>query len=109
MDAFIGSIILWPMTWAPKGWMLCDGRILQIGQYTYLYSLLGTYFGGNGTTTFALPDLRGRVPVGTGQGTGLANVTLGEKTTQNASGTGGTAQLGMNYIICYQGIYPPRQ
>ncbi|MBN1343652.1 MAG: tail fiber protein [Phycisphaerae bacterium] len=108
MDAFIGTIIAWPMTWAPQGWLPCDGRLLPISGNEALYSLLGGNFGGNWQTNFALPDLRGRVPVGMGQGPGLANVTLGEESTQNACGTGGTAQLGLNYIICVNGIYPSR-
>src|SRR5215218_9391620 len=63
---------------APRGWAFCQGQILSIAQNTALFSLLGTTFGGNGQTTFALPDLRGRVPVGWGQGPGLSNRNLGE-------------------------------
>ena len=57
----------------PAGWQLCDGSLLQIADYNALYSLLGTAFGGNGTTTFGVPDLRGRLPIGSGQGAGLTN------------------------------------
>lgn len=57
----------------PEGWQLCDGSLLQIANYNALYSLLGTAFGGNGTTTFGVPDLRGRLPIGSGQGAGLTN------------------------------------
>jgi microcystin-dependent protein len=64
MDAYMGSIMLWPIGWAPQNWMFCDGSVLQIQQYSALYSLLGTTFGGNGTTTFALPDLRNAFPMG---------------------------------------------
>ncbi len=63
---------------APKGWATCDGQLLSIQQNTALFSILGTTFGGNGTTNFALPDLRGRVPVHAGQGGGLPPVELGE-------------------------------
>src|SRR6188768_3694227 len=63
---------------APRNWAFCQGQILSIAQNTALFSLLGTTYGGNGQTTFALPDFRGRVAVGTGQGPGLANITLGE-------------------------------
>jgi microcystin-dependent protein len=63
---------------APRNWAFCQGQILSIAQNTALFSLLGTTYGGNGQTTFALPDFRGRVPVGTGQGPGLPGVTLGE-------------------------------
>ncbi len=69
MDAFIGTILLWPMDWAPQDWLLCNGQVLQMTSYQALYSLIGIRFGGDGRTTFALPDLRGRVPVGVGQPT----------------------------------------
>lgn len=63
MDPYLGEIRILSFNWPPKGWMLCNGALLPIAQYTALFSLLGTTYGGNGTTTFALPDLRGRVPV----------------------------------------------
>ncbi len=63
---------------APRGWMLCDGRILPISQYTALFSLLGTTYGGNGTSTFGLPNLQGRVPMHPGHGPGLSTYVLGE-------------------------------
>jgi microcystin-dependent protein len=63
---------------APRGWAFCAGQILSIAQNTALFSILGTTFGGNGQTTFALPDLRGRSAVGVGQGPGLSNIQLGE-------------------------------
>lgn len=78
MDPFLGQILLIPYNFAPKGWAFCDGSLLPISQYTALFSLLGTTYGGNGTTTFALPDLRGRVPVSSGQGPGLQQYPLGE-------------------------------
>lgn len=64
MDAFIGTILVWPITWAPDGWNACNGTILQVQQYQALYSLIGNTFGGSGTTTMGLPDLRGRSPLG---------------------------------------------
>ncbi len=76
---FIGQIALFPYDFAPHGWAFCQGQILPISQNTALFALLGTNFGGNGTTTFALPDLRGRVPIGAGQGPGLNNYTLAEQ------------------------------
>lgn len=79
MDAFIASILLFAGNFAPVGWAFCNGQLLQISQYNALYSLLGTIYGGDGITTFALPDLRGRVPAGTGQGTGLPLMTLAQK------------------------------
>jgi microcystin-dependent protein len=80
MEPFIGMIILVPYNFAPRGYAFCNGQILSIAQNTALFSLLGTTYGGNGQTTFALPDLRGRVPVSSGQGPGLSNYSLGEVT-----------------------------
>jgi microcystin-dependent protein len=77
-EPFIGQIITTGFNFAPRGYATCDGQILSIAQNTALFSLLGTTFGGNGQTTFALPDLRGRVPVHQGQGPGLTNRTMGE-------------------------------
>ena len=78
-DPFLGEIRLVGFTFAPQGWALCDGQLLSIAQKTALFSLLGTTYGGNGQTTFALPDLRGRVPIHPGQGPGLSNYVLGEQ------------------------------
>ncbi|HLM00042.1 MAG TPA: tail fiber protein [Pyrinomonadaceae bacterium] len=85
MDEFIAIIKMFGGNFAPRGWALCNGQILSIAQNTALFSLLGTTFGGNGQTTFALPDLRGRVPVHPGQGPGLSPYNLGQ-----ASGTENT-------------------
>lgn len=63
---------------APRSWAFCQGQILSIAQNTALFSILGITYGGNGQTTFGLPDFRGRIPVGIGQGPGLPNITLGE-------------------------------
>jgi len=78
VDPFLGSIMMFGGTFAPVGWAFCDGTILSIAQNTALFSLLGTTYGGNGTTNFALPDLRGKVPIHFGQGPGLSNRSLGE-------------------------------
>jgi len=77
-DQFIGEIRMVGFNFAPAGWALCDGSLLPISQNQALFSLLGTVFGGNGTTNFGLPDLRGRAPVGMGNGPNLTPVTLGE-------------------------------
>jgi microcystin-dependent protein len=77
-EPYIGEIILFAGNFAPRGWQFCQGQILSIAQNTALFSILGTTYGGNGQTTFALPDLRGRVPVSAGQGPGLSNIALGE-------------------------------
>jgi microcystin-dependent protein len=79
MDPILGMIILWPGTFIPQGWFLCDGTLLNISQYQALFSLLGVLYGGNGSSTFGLPDLRGRVAISIGQGAGLSNYTLAQK------------------------------
>ncbi len=172
MDEYIGAIQIFAGNFAPRGWALCEGQILPIQQNTALFSILGTTYGGNGTTTFGLPDLRGRMPIGFGAGPGLTPRQLGEKSgaeavtlttaqipshthTYNAlsgnrestspannflgvapgawygqkdagdtllpmgaeavSPAGGSQPhnnmppyLGLSFIICLQGIYPPR-
>lgn len=75
---FIGEVLAFGFTFAPRTYALCNGQIMNISQNTALFSLLGTTYGGNGTSTFALPDLRGRVVVGFGNGPGLTPHTLGE-------------------------------
>jgi microcystin-dependent protein len=86
MDPFVGQILSVPFNFAPKGWAFCNGQLLPISQNTALFSLLGTFYGGNGQTNFALPDLTGRVPlhVGSGQGTGLSLHNLGEAAGDDA-------------------------
>jgi microcystin-dependent protein len=79
MDEFMGVIKLFAGNFAPKGWMFCNGQILSINSNQALFSLIGTTYGGDGTTTFALPDLRSRVPIGAGQGPGLSNYPQGQK------------------------------
>lgn len=78
MDAYLGMIIMFGGNFAINGWALCQGQLLSISQNSALFALLGTTYGGNGTTTFALPDLRGRVPVGMGNGPGLTPIVLGQ-------------------------------
>jgi microcystin-dependent protein len=77
-EAFLGELRLFPYNFAPAGWAMAEGQTLSIASNTALFSLLGTTYGGNGTTTFQLPDLRGRVPVSMGQGVGLSPYVLGE-------------------------------
>lgn len=79
MDPYVGEIMLTPYNFDVEGFALCNGQLLSKLQNQALFSLIGTTYGGDGTTTFALPDLRGRVPVHFGQGTGLSNYTLGQK------------------------------
>jgi len=77
-DPFLGQIIQGGWNFAPRGYHSCDGSILSIAQNSALFSLLGTSFGGNGQTTFAIPDLRGRVMINTGQAPGLSPYSLGQ-------------------------------
>lgn len=78
MEDFIGTIVLFAGNFAPQGWADCNGQLLPISQNAALFSILGTTYGGDGRSTFALPDLRSRVPVGIGQGPGLSNYNLGQ-------------------------------
>jgi microcystin-dependent protein len=82
MDPFVAEIRIFPFNFAPKGWAFCDGQLMPISQNTALFSLLGTTYGGDGKSTFALPDLQDNAPMHPGQGQGLSLRDLGE--------TGGT-------------------
>jgi microcystin-dependent protein len=84
-DPFVAEIRPFPFNFAPKGWAKCEGQILPISQNTALFSLLGTTYGGDGKSTFALPNLTGRAAVATGQGSGLSPYSLGQES--------GTAQV----------------
>lgn len=115
MESILGEIKLWALNYTPKGWHLCDGSLLPIQSNAALYSLLGTAYGGDGRTTFGLPDLRGRVPVGTGtnngiqytrgQQAGVENVTLvAAEMPQHSHGVNayngnGNANGGLNHHI----------
>jgi len=76
---FIGQIQLFAGNFAPRGWSFCEGQLLPISQNTALFSILGTIYGGDGRTTFALPDLRGRAPISPGSGPGLSTRPLGQR------------------------------
>ena len=77
-DPFVGELMLFAGNFAPSGWFFCDGSILPIAVYDVLFYLIGTTYGGDGVTTFALPDLRGRIPIHPGVGPGLSNRIMGE-------------------------------
>jgi microcystin-dependent protein len=79
MDPFLGEITMFGGNFAPRGWADCDGQLLPINTYTALFSLLGTMYGGDGRTTFALPDMRSRVPMHEGTGPGLSQRTQGQR------------------------------
>lgn len=87
-EPFIGQITLFPYSFPPRGWADCQGQLLPISQYSALFSLLGTQFGGNGTSNFALPDLQGRVAIGQGNATGGSSYAIGE--------AGGVETVGLN-------------
>ncbi|MDQ8736051.1 tail fiber protein [Paenibacillus sp. LHD-38] len=91
-DAYIGEIRIFAGNFAPKGWALCEGQLLPLAQNTALFSLLGTMYGGDGKTNFALPDLRGAAPMQQGQGPGLTERYQGE------SGGSSTVNLSKNEI-----------
>ena len=82
-DQFLGEIRIVPFDFAPQGWAQCDGQILPISQFSALFSLLGTYYGGNGSSNFGLPNFQGNIPVDAGSGAGLTQRFVGE--------TGGSA------------------
>lgn len=86
-DPFVAEIRIFPFNFAPKGWAWCDGQLLPLSQNTALFSLLGTTYGGDGKSNFALPDLQGRAPMHPGQGPGLSLHDLGE--------TGGTETVAL--------------
>lgn len=87
MDPFVGEIRIFCGNFAPRDWAFCNGQLVAIAYHTALFSLLGTRYGGDGKTTFALPNLQGRVPIGAGQGNGLSPRALGE--------TGGVAAVSL--------------
>lgn len=82
-EPFLGEIRIFPYNFAPRGWAFCNGQLLPISQNTALFSLVGTTYGGDGRTTFGLPDLQGRVPLHPGRGPGLTERRLGEKGGQS--------------------------
>jgi len=79
-EPFVGEIRMFAGNFAPRGWAYCDGQLLATSQHDALFSLLGTLYGGDGRSTFGLPDLRGRVPIHNGLGPGLSNRRMGQKT-----------------------------
>lgn len=127
-EPFIGQLMTVGYNFCPRGWAKADGQLLPISQYSALFSLLGTMYGGDGRTTFGLPDLRGRSIIGAGQGPGLSNVRIGEKggSERVAPGTRGVEEgtaaraaagdsmnnrspyTGMLTCIALQGRFPSR-
>jgi microcystin-dependent protein len=98
---FIGQIIMVGFNFAPLGWALCNGQLLAIAENDVLFTLIGTTYGGDGQTTFGLPDLRSRVPVGTGQGSGLNAYLIGQSVGVE------TVTLTVNQLPQHQHVYSP--
>ena len=136
-EPLLGEVKIFAGNFAPRGWAFCDGQLLSISSNTALFSILGTTYGGDGRTTFGLPDLRSRTPVHAGQGNGLTSIRLGQKGGQESQdlnemyileneskdskkvrilgNNGGykkvytrSPYLGVKYIIALVGIYPSR-
>jgi microcystin-dependent protein len=102
MDPFLGEITLFGGNFNIRGWEFCNGQLIAITQNTALFSLLGTYYGGDGRTTFALPDLRGRVPLHYGTGPGLSPKSIGQKSGQEKVVLQETQIPGHNHAaLCY--------
>ena len=108
VEAYAGEIRLFAGDFAPRGWALCDGQRLSIDRFPVLFAIFGTTYGGDGIHNFALPDLRGRMPVHPAHN----ECVPGRVCTGAAVATGTDAQLtstlSLNYIICLQGVYPDR-
>lgn len=117
MEPFIGQIIMFGGNFAPRNWAFCDGQLISIQENQALFSILGTTYGGDGRTTFGLPDLRGRVSMHQGTGPGLSPRKLGEKgggenvqlaTERGPAHTNTQPFQCVNYIICLEGMFPSR-
>ncbi len=99
MDPFIGEIRLLPFSFAPHNWALCNGQILSISSNTALFSIIGVTYGGNGTTTFQLPNLQGQVVAGVGQGPGLRTWDWGEQFGENGVALLSTEMPAHNHML----------
>jgi microcystin-dependent protein len=105
MEGTIAEIRMFAGTFAPRTWLFCNGQTMSIAQNTAMFSLLGTTYGGNGQTTFGIPDFRGRVAVGTGTGPGLPNIQLGEMAGTPTT-TITTAQMPAHNHVITGGVTP---
>jgi microcystin-dependent protein len=108
MDPILGEIRVFAFGWTPQGWLPCNGELLSVAEFTALYSLLGTLYGGDGETTFAVPDFRGRAPAHQNPpGISMGQMSGGEA-AQAGSSFPTTATLTANFCICVQGMFPQR-
>jgi len=109
MEPFVAEIRMWAGNFAPRGWALCNGQLISIAQNTALFSLLGTTYGGDGKSTFALPNLQGRMPVHRGELPGGEYYDFGWEGAGASGKSGGTlGHLTVNFIIALQGVFPSR-
>jgi microcystin-dependent protein len=99
VEAYAGDLRIFAGNYAPRGWALCEGQLLPVDRNPVLFALLGNTYGGDGHTTFALPDLRGHAPVGQ---------PVDSEDLNASNDTGPTPALLLNYIICLQGVFPDR-
>jgi microcystin-dependent protein len=106
-DPFVAEIRIFPFNFAPKGWAFCNGQILPISQNTALFSLLGTTYGGNGQSTFALPDMQGNAPMHPGQGPGLSLHDLGEMSGSEFVTLLDSEMPAHNHLVNCKGTPPP--
>lgn len=115
-DPYMGEIAIFGTNFCPRGWAEANGQLLKISEYQALFSLLGTMYGGDGRTTFALPDLRGRTAIGKGNGPGLEPKAQGQTSDQEnieyapgaISVPANPPYVVLNYCIAFQGVYPSR-
>ena len=108
MDPYLGEIRVFAFGWAPTGWLPCNGELLPIADFTALFSLLGTVYGGDGHSTFALPDFRGRAPVHLNPPGATMGQMGGGEGAQAGVGAVTTPTLTANFCISVQGMFPPR-
>jgi microcystin-dependent protein len=108
MDPYLGEIRVFAFGFAPTGWLPCNGELLPIADYTALFSLLGTVYGGDGHTTFAVPDFRERAPIHLNPPGALMGQRAGGEGVPIGAGTVTTATLTANFCISVQGAFPPR-
>lgn len=106
MDPTLAEVRIFAGSYEPLAWQFCQGQLLSIAENTALYSLLGTMYGGNGQATFALPDLRGRVPVGTGSGPGLPIVDIGEVWGKESTTITTSQMPAHNHVVVGSGSAP---
>ncbi|MEO0341852.1 MAG: tail fiber protein [Pseudomonadota bacterium] len=106
-DMYLGEIFMFGGTFCPRGTAAAEGQLLAISEYSALFALLGTIYGGDGRTTFGLPDLRGRVPLGQGAGPGLPAYLMGQSGGTSLQSQGG-GYLTVRYCVALEGIFPSR-